>query len=152
MNRFAVHFVGKRGAEAVIGSSKSDDGLSRIEVSHDFFQLVIGKGQQAGHDDDKVGGSKVFQPRDVVFLKLLFLSFFRIDRHGWINFAFFIYPEKDSAIEAVMFAQDPRHHGQGLFAAVFLIRGDENDVFSFAGSGIAWIDEPFGTFRHGMGE
>ena len=94
----------------------------------------------------------MFKAGNIVWLEFVLLPFFRVDRHGRIDFALFVDPEQHGAIKAVMLAQDSRHHGHGLFAAVFLIGGDENDVLAFAGALSAGIDQPFRTVWDGMSE
>ena len=89
---------------------------------------------------------------NIVCLEFVLFALFRVDRHGRIDFALFVDPEQHGTVKAVMLAQDSRHHGHGLFAAVFLIGGDENDVLAFARTLPAWIDQPFRTVRDGMGE
>ena len=46
----------------------------------------------------------------------------------------------------MMRAQNLRQHRHGLFAAVFLLSGDENDVFAFAGAVTTGISQPLRAF------
>ena len=82
----------------------------------------------------------MFKAGNIVWLEFVLLPLFRVDRHGRIDFALFVDAEQYGTVKAVMFAQDSCHHGHGLFTAVFLIGGDENDVLAFAGTVTAGID------------
>ena len=94
----------------------------------------------------------MFKAWNIVCLEFVLLPLFRVDRHGRVDFALFVDPKKYSTVKSVMLAQDFRHHGHRLFAAVFLISGDENDVLAFAGTVTAGIDQPFRTIGNGMSE
>ena len=94
----------------------------------------------------------MFKAGNIVCLEFVLLPLFRVDRHSRIDFALFVDPKQHGAVKAVMLAQDFRHHRHGLFAAVFLIGGDENDVLAFAWTVPTGIDQPFRTFGNGMGE
>ena len=94
----------------------------------------------------------MFKARYIMWLEFVLLPLFRVDRHRRVNFALFVDPEQHGTVKAVMLAQNSSHHWHGLFAAVFLIGGDEHDVLAFAGTVTARIDQPFRTIGNGMSE
>ena len=74
----------------------------------------------------------MLKARDVVGLEVRFLALLGVNRHGWVNFTLIIDSEEHATVEAMMGAQDLGHHRHRLFAAVFLIGGDQHNVFAFA--------------------
>jgi hypothetical protein len=94
----------------------------------------------------------VFEAGDVMLFELRLFSLLRINRHGGIDLALVIHAEEHGAVKAVMRAQNLRHHGHRLLAAVFLVRADEHDVLAFARAVAAGVGEPMRAVRHGMRE
>ena len=102
-------------------------------------------------EDDEVCLGKMLGAGDVVCFKFIFLTFFRIDGHGWIHLTFFINGEEDCAVETMVLAKYFCHHGHGLFAAVFLFSSDKHDMFSFSWTLYARVCEPRRAFWNGIG-
>ncbi len=97
-------------------------------------------------EDDEVGFREFFDAGDVVRLEGVFLPLRWVGGHGRIDEAFLVDGEEDGGVEAVMRGQDFREHRYGLLAAVFLIGGDEDDVFSFSRAFAAGVGEPCFVF------
>ena len=105
-------------------------------------------------EDDEVCRGEMFESWNVVGLEFLLMPFFRVNRHGGIDESLIVYSEQDCAVEAVMLAKNSGHHGHGLFTPIFLVSGDEDDVFSFSRSIATRVGKPsfvFGNRVQGCG-
>jgi len=91
------------------------------------LHLVIGEIEEAGKDKHEVGILEGFEAFDV----------------GSAGFdeTVFIDTEADGGFKAVVFGQDAGEGGAGFFGAVFVVGGDEDEVFSFAGAGFAFVGD-----------
>jgi hypothetical protein len=93
----------------------------------------------------------VLEAGDVVLLEGRFFASFRIHRQGGIDQARIVHAEQDGAVKAVMPRENAGQHRQGLLAAVFLIGGDQHDVFAFSRALSSLIGQPERALRNGMG-
>ena len=109
-------------SECVRGCSHADDGPAGVGVINDEFHLVIGELAKAGEKDHEVGFLEGFETGDVIDSLGVNLSGFLVDG------------KKDGAFEAVVDGENLGELRHGIFRAIFLIAGDEDDVLSFAGA------------------
>ena len=136
----AVDLVRQRPVEPVVSGAQREDRPTRIDVVDDELALRHRQGQQARIEQDEVGFRQQFQARDVVFSEGFPLL--GIHRHRGIHLALLVHREEHRAIEAMMRAEDLRHHRHGLFAAVLLVRCDQDDPLAPAGTGFAGVFQP----------
>ena len=83
-------------------------------------------------EDDEVSFGEVFGAWDAMWFKGSLFTLLRVDGHGGVDLTLIVHGEEHGTIKAVVFAEDFRQHGHGLFAAVFLVGCDDDDVFAFA--------------------
>lgn len=104
--------------EGVGGGAEPDDGTAAVEVVDEVLHLLVGPVLEAGVDDHEIGVIEDFNAGDVGVTG--------------IDVAVLVNAEEDRAFEAVMFREDARESGEGFFGAVFVVVGDEDDVFAGA--------------------
>lgn len=108
----------RRGAE-------SNDRATALEVFVNVNHLLVRKIEEACEDEHEVGLFKNLEAFDV-------------GSPGG-NFPLVVDSEKNSGFEAVIFSEDSSKGGAGFLGAVFVIRGNEDDVLSFSRAGRALI-------------
>ena len=113
--------------EAMSGGAESDGGAAALVVIDEKIGFFVGEAHEAGVEEEEVGG---------------FESFHAGNGFGaGFDVAVFIDAEKDGAFEAVMLGEDLGDERAGLFGTVFVVVGDEDDVFAFAGAFGAFINK-----------
>ena len=80
----------------------------------------------------------------------ILLALLGVNRHGWIHHAISIEAKKDGAVKTMLPRENASHHGHRLFAAVFLICGDQDDMLAQSGTFASQINQPLVAFRSGM--
>ena len=115
-------------SETVRCRAQTHDGAAAFEVGDEGFHLFIGPVLEAGKDDHEVGGVEGVHPGDVVVAEF--------DGAG-----LGVRAEEDGAFEAVAFGEDAGEGGKRFLGAVFVVAGDEDDVFADAGAGAALVDD-----------
>ena len=122
--------LSRRNVERVSGGPHPDDGPARIEILDDVPHLVVRQVAVAGGDDHQVGRPEGLQPGDVVGRDRADRPVFRIDG------------EQDGTLEPMTGGEDLAQLRQGLFAAIFLVAGDQDDLFALAGAFAAFVNDP----------
>lgn len=107
-NLLAVDLVGQRSVKAVVARPDGDDGLAGIDILHDQFPFRHREREQAGKENDEVGRGELLQTGNVMLFERL--TFLRVNRHRRIDFALLVHREQHGAVEAVMCAENLRHH------------------------------------------
>ena len=123
--------------ESMGGGPQAHDRFAGVEVVLEVLHLFLRKVLEAQEDDHEVGCFQGLEAGD-------------IGASGLDEAGLLVGGEENAALEAVVFRQDPAEGGQGLFAAVFVITGDEDDVFALAGSGLALPDHTVGVFSEAV--
>jgi len=108
----------RRGAE-------SNDRATALEVFVNVNHLLVRKIEEACEDEHEVGLFKNFETFDV--------------GSSGGNFPLVVDSEKNSGFKAVIFSEDASKGGAGFLGAVFVIRGNEDDVLSFSRARRAFI-------------
>jgi hypothetical protein len=78
----------------------------------------------------------------------ILFPFLWVNRHGRIHQTLLIDAKENSAMKTMMLGKDACHHGQGLFAAVFLICCDENDMLALSWTFSPLVNQPLIAFRN----
>ena len=113
--------------ETVGGGAQADDGAGAVEIGNEVVHLLLGPVLETGENDHQVRFFHLFDAGYVVGSRL--------------DLSLGVHAENDGAFEAVAFCQDPCQGGKGLFGAVLMIAGDEDEVLALAGTAVAFIDE-----------
>ena len=148
----AIDLVRQLTDKAVIRGAKRDDGSAGVDILHDVLQLGLRQREQTGEEDDEIGGRQVFQTGDVVLFEFGLFPLLGIHRQGRIHLAALVHAEEHGAVEPMMHAENLRHHGHRLLAAILLVGGNQDDVFAFTRAFAAGIGQPLRILRHGMRE
>ena len=93
--------------------------------------MIIRKSLEAGEQNHQIGILEVLETGDVITARLDGAVL-------WVG------GHKITALESVMFGQDSCECRQGFFPTVFVITGDEDDVFSLSRSRLTLPDHPVG--------
>ena len=120
-------FFACRDFEGVGGCPESNDGTAPIDVVCDVFHLVIGEIEEAGEDDHEIGCLEGFETVDV--------GGTGFDKPLLIN------SEANGGFETVVLGEDTGKSGAGFLGAILVVRGDEDDVLSFAGAGRSFVND-----------
>jgi hypothetical protein len=118
--------------------AQSDDGDATIDRSGKFFARGFIPMAETQQHDDGIGGIERFGMAQTATSR-------------GINGAVGSKAEEHGAFETVALAEDLAEHGHGFLAAVFLIAGKQDDVFSF-GLTDGFIDDVIGSEQAGCGE
>lgn len=127
----AVLFEGAAAGEleGVGAGAEADDGDVAVDGVVEVFECGVRPFAEAEGHDDGVGGVEGFWGAE---------AFAAVGVDG----AIVIDGEEDGAFEAVVLAEEFAEHGEGLFGAVFLVAGEEDDVFAGAGAFAAGVGDP----------
>ena len=123
--------------EAMGGGAEPDGGASTLEVSDKGVGLIIGELHEAGVKEEEVGFLEDVDVRD--------------GGAAAFDVSAFVHSEKDGAFEAVMLGEDLGDERAGFLRTVFVIVGNEDDVFAFARAFSAFVDERRGGEEAGGG-
>ena len=113
--------------ESVGGSAQTDDGTATIDVVSDVLHLLIGQIQETGENHHEIGILEGFESFDI----------------GSTGFdvTLFIHSKQNSRFETLMLGENAGEGGTGFLGAVFVVRGDKDDVFSFPGSFATFVGD-----------
>jgi hypothetical protein len=116
---FRVSFA-CRDLEGMGGCPQAHHWSSALEIVRDVLHLFIGQVEEAGENDHQVGVLESFEALDV----------------GGPGFdvSVLINSEQHGGFETLVLGKDAGEGGTGFLGAIFMIRGDEDEVFAFAGA------------------
>ena len=113
--------------ESVGGGAEPDDGSGPIQIVHEVLHLVFRPVLEASENHHDIRLRQLLDARHVI--------------GPWLYFAFGVDPEDNGALEAMVLGQDTGKGRQSLFGAVFVVARYEYEVFTFAETLCAFVDE-----------
>jgi len=130
-----IAFVG----EGVGGGADTEDGFAGIDEVDEVFHVRVGQFPESEEQDEHIGLIEGGQAGDVGLVD------------GVDGAVLGVEGEEDGASKAVVDGEDAGEHGHGLFRAVFLIAGEQDDMLTLTGARRPLVDEGSGGLGDGGG-